>query len=317
MYLLSIIFYLILFFQVRAISLNILSEDEVRNFRIIDSAIKHDGSDANIRIITDGKNNYILKQINDSSLDEQFLLINDLIASTIGIEAGIAVNAVSLIPYDVGSGLKKYPDRAATIHTYIPGRDLEHELPDFLPEDFNIQQRVINPNSEWQKKYPLSEHRQGLARGVLESMYCHEQLAPIVAFDMFIGNSDRSLPNLFYDNKTYSFYGIDHAAAFDKQLSIIACYRIKELMQTHYFKNLSAQQRKGLKLFRNFLVQLQKNNDPKDITKTMTGLVSYLGQYAENNNQLLGRIEYHSRIMKKNYIDSFELISLLNQLICD
>jgi len=135
----------------------IFFENDLKAFWLVDDRIIHSGTDAYIRIVADGNALFILKQICDESLDEQFLLMNDCLASTIGYQCGININQVSFIPYNVGAHLKKYPERAATLHSYVPGVDLESCTIDFLSVDFSLQQRVVDKGSPWQKKYPVSK----------------------------------------------------------------------------------------------------------------------------------------------------------------
>jgi hypothetical protein len=84
----------------------------------------------------------------------------------------------------------------------------------------------VNLDSPWQKKYPLAWDEQGLTGSIIETMSMHVTLPYLVALDTFIGNSDRSLPNIFYDKKSNTFYGIDHAAAFTRALASFAYDRL-------------------------------------------------------------------------------------------
>jgi len=61
-------------------SVKILFDNDLRDYYILDAQISHTGTDAAIRKISNGFEVYILKQIHGPSLDEQFLLINDVIA---------------------------------------------------------------------------------------------------------------------------------------------------------------------------------------------------------------------------------------------
>src|SRR5947209_1461523 len=175
-----------------SINIKILMDKDFINFSIVQSNINHTGTDAVIRKITDGNKTYILKQIKDPLLDEQFLLVNDCIASSIGIQSGIPINEVAFIPYNMGTTLKVFPERAATLHSFISGTELEQELPSFLEDNFTLQQKVINPNSVWQKNDPIDEFEQGLTKVIIESMSNNSDLARIVALDTMIGNCDRS-----------------------------------------------------------------------------------------------------------------------------
>jgi hypothetical protein len=297
-----------------SLPIKILLTNDLEAFSVIEETIVHTGSDAYIVKVTDGKNIYILKQINDSSIDEQFLLINDCVSSTIGTANGISVNAVSFIPFDVAPHLKPYPDRAATLHVIVNGKDLESELPDNLLEHFTLHQRVVNPNSPWQKKYPLADNQQGLDKTIIESMSLHKDLSALVALDTFIGNSDRSLPNIFYDKKSNSFYGIDQAAAFTKKLPLLACERLQELVSQDYFLSCDAKIIHSLRPYRYTLSKLRVIK-PDSIVEAIQELVPHLAFQASLNADVINRVSYHRDIIEKNYAASAKLITLIDKIL--
>lgn len=295
--------------------IKVLSESDLSNFNCVETQVSHTGTDAFIRKVTDGKSVYILKQIRDSSISEQFLLINDAVASNIGYHAGVKVNNVFFIPYSVANHLKYYPNQAATLHEYVKGVDLEQAFPDHLQKDFNIQQRVINPDSEWQKKYPLKANMQGMNIDVIENMCCHENLALLAALDTFIGNCDRSLPNIFYDQCNKVFSGIDQAAAFSKKLAKFACDRFKEYINDGYFYKCSVNVKNGLKLYRNTLVKLKDKFAPHIIINSINSLVIHLCPNASLNSQVRNRLRFHTSLLEDNYLFVLELIALLDQIL--
>jgi hypothetical protein len=292
----------------------ILSDMDICDFYIIDSNVLHTGIDAHIQKITDGVHIYILKQINDPSMHEQFLLINDVIASTIGHDAGINVNEVFFIPCTVGKNLKMYPERAATLHILIPGKDLQQEMPDYLPDDFSVHQRCINTQSPWQQKWPLSEHQQGLIKKIIKSMSLHEDLPPIIALDIFVGNVDRSEPNIFYDKKNNHFYGIDQAAVFGKNLAAFAYERLNELIRKGYFLKCDTKIICRLREYRIVLFRLKERMKPFMIIQAMQELLPYLGQNVSADEQVQSRMHDQSKIVEDSYYSVLELISLLDQI---
>lgn len=298
-----------------ALSVKVLSEVDVASFSVINESISHGGTDASIRKVTDGTTIYILKQIVRSDLNEQWLLINDCIASTVGCEVDVPLNEVFFIPYFVGSHLKMYPERAATLHMYVPGYDVESMHPQFLLPDFSVHQRVINTNSVWQKQYPLAVHKQGLSVLCIESMSLHESLPLVVALDTFVGNGDRSKPNLFYDEKSNYFYGIDHAAAFSKQLPLLACERLKELVHKNYFKECNKMVIQSMRKYRDTLQELYMNNKPFVMIEAMHTLVFSLDAPASYDRAVQERLEWHSTVIKNNYAVTKELIALLDQIV--
>jgi len=296
---------------------NILTQASLTNCFILDASKKTNSSDAVTRTVTINGIPSIIKQIIHESLDEQFLLINDYLASNIGCSMRIHVNHVSLIPATINHPAKIFPERAATIHTIVPGKDIETVRPDFLPEWFMIQQRICDPNSPWQKKWPLSENEQGLAKMAIQSMNLHPDLPALIALDTFLGNSDRSYPNTFYDGISNHFYGIDQAAAFHTPLAQHACNRIKELMETHYFKQCTPDILKSLKMYRDTLKQLYIAYRPKDITQAMHIIANYVTtkHNLASNEILENRIQAHRKIIEENYTAIKQLIDLIDEVV--
>jgi hypothetical protein len=298
-----------------ALPVKILTQQQIDKFYILDSNIVHTGSDASIQKVTDGSNIYILKQIHNESMNEQFLLINDAIASTIGYDAGIHVNEVFFIPYTNAKHIKIYPDRAATLHSYISGKDLEQELPVYLTDDFIIHQRIINVESIWQKRWPLHEHQQGFTQIILENMSLHEDLPPIVALDTFLGNSDRSLPNIIYNKSNNHFYGIDQAAVFGNNLAAIAHKRLKELLETDFLLTSDSKIINSLQEYQKALLHLREKNIPSAIIQNMQELLPYLGPNSLQNDLIDRRIKHETRIINNSYESILELILLIDQII--
>lgn len=197
--------------EAKQIAVPIITQEQADALWPIEEKIEHTGTDAWVQKVTDGKNIFIIKQINDDS-DEQFLLINDVVASAIGCAAGVPVNAVSFIPYTVGAHLKKYPGRAATLHVYIAGYDLEPPFPSFISNSFTLHQRI---NAPQRQKKVVADNQQGITRAIIESMSINRSFSRLCAFDTFVGNIDRS-PNIRYrvNQMGPEFYGIDQACAF-------------------------------------------------------------------------------------------------------
>jgi hypothetical protein len=186
-------------------------------------------------------------------------------------------------------------------------------LPKNLPENFSIHQRCINKQSVWQKKWPLLENQQGLTKNIIESMSLHKDLPPIVALDTFVGNVDRSLPNIFYDGKNNHFYGIDQAAVFGKNLARLANDRIKELLDEGYFKTCDSQIINGLRVYKKTLVELLEINMPLMIVQSMQELLLHLGSDPLINDDF-SRMHFQAKIINDNYYSLLELVLLLDQI---
>lgn len=291
----------------------VLTEKDLKHFSVIEKSMHHTGTDACINKVSDGKNIYIVKQITDPSTPEQLLLVTDAICSTIGTACAIQVNHVSFIPYNVGAHLKIYPDRAATLHTYVSGTDLESSMPKALADkDFTLHQRIIKKDCPWQKKYPVASNRQGLTQDIIESMSFHKALPSLVALDTFIGNADRSLPNILYDEQKNSFFGIDHAAGLHTVLAFESCERIQELIRDDYFKICSTEIKNSLQLYKNSLVQLAHAFNPPIVRKMLDHLATYVCYDALHNEDIVKDIAHFNNIFERNFAKINELIALLN-----
>ena len=274
-------------------------------------------SDAAVKLVQDDNGKlYVLKQIKDEEIEEQFLLIRDLIASHIGVLCGIPLNKVLLISAQQCSDIKIYPHRAASLHVFCEGQDLEENQPSFLQEQFSLQQRFCNPNTIW-RKIPIQEHHQGLTYDVITSMAMHGDLIKIVAFDTFVGNSDRSLPNIFYDANQRHFYGIDQAAAFnEKNLPKIAYDRLNELEEKEYFKTCDYKIIEALKIYRNTLQVLHEKIQPEYVQALFEKYFLSINVGEENHSFIKRKVDWHVQNFKDNWNSTISLIKSLDK-ICE
>lgn len=259
-----------------------------------------DSSDAAVKLVKKGDSFFILKQIVDADPDEQFLLVRDFVASQIAEKCGIPMNKVSFIHAEEHCPAKFYADRAATIHTVAPGKSIEDAFPEFLPQNFSLHQRICNPDSPWQQKNPLKEEDQGLTVQIITSMALHEDLPKIAAFDTFVGNADRSRPNIFHDKQNNRFCGIDNAAAFNnKNLAESAKKRLEELSISDYqCKKI----RDGLEIYIRTLLDLIEKIDIENIEADLVSYAVAVGCSPE-------RGKFHARAFAANVNSVENLIS--------
>lgn len=249
----------------------------------------------------DEGNAYVLKQIKDLDPSEQFLLVVDATANQIGYRLGISVNRVQVIPPGIdfpGKSLKDYP---ATLHTKVEGISAE----DLLPwEGFTIHQKVRKPNSWMYKKWgPLNEAQKGLTQAVIKTISQHPDLQKIVALDTFVGNSDRSNPNIFYDHKNHQFYGIDMAASFGTHLALIAH---NQLMSSH--------PKIALPMFLETLEKLYNQIPPECMNELMNQYTKEAGFHDHdhlNTQEVWERATFHKRMFRENYSHVPNLIEAL------
>lgn len=255
-------------------------------------------ADCGLRVVEDSKGTrYLIKWILSPDPDEQALLVIDCCAAQMAEELSIPVNQVRLLPPCEEHGL-------ATLHKWAPGRACDEQVP---WEGFSLQQRYREPGSlQWQRWGPLDATKCGLSRTVIYHMSRHPDLPVIAALDTFLGNADRSLPNLFYDEETDRFMGIDMAASFRRPLAEIAIERLEELVT----EGFSEAELAGLHIYRNTLQRLAEATPPA----RMEACLQSLGQEAELLDRA-GRLQRASRHFEANYKDVLRLISLLDGIL--
>ena len=301
--------------QAQNLPIKVVSAQQASKLKVVQAHLVHHGVDACVSKVTDGKNFYILKQINDPSFEEQFQLITDTVVSTMGNSAGVHVNEVSFIPYNVGNHLKTYKNRAATLHAFIDGVDTETEHPAFLPQDFRIQQRINCPGVEDKKK--LDELR-GLRLLTLMSISYHKDLPGIVALDTFSGNFDRNRSNLMYNARLNQFFGIDQAMAYTvnvPSLPLIATYKLGMLIDQGYFDTCPQTVLSGLLNYKNVLVQLYETMRPKMIADMIQSLIPYLDSNQIRTQHEDEYIGYFIANIHDNHTNSLHLIILLDEIV--
>lgn len=258
----------------------------------------------------EGKQN-IVKQIKEPSADEQFLLVIDAVACSIAETMKLPVNQVTLIYPDVLFEGKKFQDRPASLHTLAPGISAEEKLP---WADFDIHQKLRKKDSwKWEKWGSLSDGETGLSPTVIHHMSLHPALAALVALDTYTGNADRSRPNIFYDEKTNSFCGIDMAAAFNSPLAKAACFQIDRVIKKEIC--LSQGEMFALNRYRLTLQTLIQNFPSEVICELLDQYGKHAGFYPGSTlytQDVQDRIAYHKKMIRQNYQDSLYLINKLN-----
>ncbi|MEM8727525.1 MAG: hypothetical protein AAGE99_02265 [Chlamydiota bacterium] len=234
---------------------------------------------------------YVLKQIKDLDPSEQFLLVVDATANRIGRSLGIAVNRVKIIPAETAFPGKKINGYPATLHTEAGGKSAEEALP---WNGFTVHQRYRKPGSRMEKRWgPIPPNRRGLTIEVMENISHHEELQKIVALDTFVGNSDRSLSNIFYDVKKERFCGIDMAASFSTDLAFIA------------YKQLTRCDPKiELAVFLEMLHRLYRQVTPDFMARLIDAYADEAGfrdrDYL-NTVEVRERATFHKRMFRDNY----------------
>lgn len=255
---------------------------------------------------------YVLKQIIHEDEIQQFKLIIDKTASDIGSTCGIPIPNSWLIYPNRDHPAKVYPSRAAILQTKAPGIACEHTAL------FDIQQRSREPLTakRMERRYGLLQPQDtGLTLTVIEGMSHHPDLAKLCAFDTFINNPDRSPPNLFFDEASPAYQGIDHFSAFsDYDLARYAVFQLTGL-QSHHF---SKQEIDGLTIYRDTLNSLVTQFSAQGIYNLiLNNLTELYASQTELSEEIKMRLKYHERVIYSNYENIKELISYLENLISD
>lgn len=266
-----------------------------------------------ISIVENSGKKSIVKQIKDRSADEQFLLVIDAVACSIAEEMKIPNNHVILIKSDAPLEGKKLQNLPASLHSFAPGVSTEEKSP---WTDFTIHQQLREEGSwKWNKWGPLSKEETGLTPVVIYHMSLHPDLADIVALDTYTGNADRSRPNIFFEEKTHSFCGIDMAAAFNSHLPKTAIFHIDRIIKKKIV--LSPEEIVALNRYSLTLQQLIQNFPPDVICERLEQYAAQAGFYQGSvlyNQEVQDRIAYHKKVIRQNYQDTLYLITLLDLL---
>ena len=286
-------------------SIYIISEDDLRDWFVVDQQVFNEGTTAQVQIVSNGKDLFLVKQIINNSLEKQFSLILDCIASTIGRQNNIPVNQVFFIPYDVGSHIKKDRQKAATLHDYIPARSIKNIGK--ISSHFTLCQKQPRPE---QDNYVTS----GLTKKVIESMALHADLAMICALDTFCANSDRRDSNILYDKVSHAFYGIDQANSFNNSSSAQTCDTLTKLQRQKYFNDYSTQILTGVQIYKQTLQHLCSYIIPEAIVMAIHNLVPHLAPLAQNNLKVKNELIVCERAIYENYTNVLKIIAILDSI---
>ncbi len=262
-----------------------------------------------VRFINDGSGNHFIVKQKRIFLDAHFRVITEMLAAYMANSLGIPSQHVRILPAGrsfPGKVLDKWP---ATIHSFVPGRQL-------CKLKSNCPYRSLYLKQSNTTK--LSKEHRGLSRRVIANMSLHPDLPLILALDTFIGNIERHSANCFYDEKGDHFYAIDMDKIYSgsrEKLNLcsrFACYQIKRMLKNESLE-ISVEEVEGLKIYQQTLIKLVKFFPPKIImekTHQFANLAGYnfqLPYFYRSIEDLL----YKVRVV---YKDVEELIILLDTL---
>jgi hypothetical protein len=248
---------------------------------------------------------YVVKHIKDPNPDEQFLLVIDTLACYIAQNLGVRINAVEVHAPGTFIAQITNKDFPATLHELVYGEPLGSSSSCY--NDIDIHQRKIA------KEGTQCDARRGLTLNVIQSMARHPDLPSIVAFDTFVGNADRSQPNIFYDQQTDHFCGIDLSASWCSLLGFYALRNLQTLEAKNYV--FSDAERVALKHYAATLRQLLQQFSPESCATLLDHFANQAGFCRGSNlyNQdVEARICFHKNTMVKNYEHCADLVQFLH-----
>jgi hypothetical protein len=175
-----------------------VSQKEFSQFRQVKDVRHKSGVNTSFFVESPNGDRKVFKQALRS---EAISVASEVLASEIGLQAGIKVNRSRLIPAAARSEFKA-AGNVATLHDLVPGRAVI-DLKRSKWADTDIQM------SSW-ASYNFD---------ALLNATQHQDLAKLLAFDTFVANSDRHSGNLFYDPRK-GFHGIDLGYSFGEPVAI-------------------------------------------------------------------------------------------------
>ncbi len=259
-----------------------------------------DEPNSHISIIQDTVGNkFLVKQ--SKHVERKLGLVAEVVAAYIAYSIGLPVNSVYLIPSWVDIPGKSMQRKPATLHTFVPGRTLSRPGPyNFI----HIQQLCY---------YYHPPEKRGLRRSIITHMSLHKDLPPIVAFDTFVGCSDRKRKNLMYDKETDTFYLIDLEKAFQSGLAKLACNRIHHMI--HSNEHFTQKEIIGIRRYRETLALLINSFSPNKVCN-MIDVVMYLSGFNWPTSTIDHSItEQYKKTFTKNYAEAQKLLHLLDKFI--
>ncbi len=236
------------------------------------------------------KEKYCVKQY--CAAAKIFSSLKEVLISGIAESANVPVNRVRLIPAATFFLGKLYKERIATLHTFIPGKSLK---------ETSQYSRVSI------KQFKPKDKILGITRSIIDHMSLSPNLAQIVALDTFTGSINHSRVNIFFDEESNDFYGIDLEKAFLKNLGHLAYENIKKMYAEEKFTSCQID---ALKIYHDTLKQLIAKNPPSDICRKFDVLVK-----TTNLNNKRNSVKKCKVMIFQNYNSAKKLVKLLDNII--
>ncbi len=275
------------------------------------SVIKHRLT--RVLIIKDRRGNkYCVKQMKDRRVSgrRDYRLIIESFCSYIAETIDAPINVVEIIPKDIEFIGKIIEGRLASLHTFAHGKQLDHPGPYY---HLNLRRHFIRLTNAEKHGLVSQKVKEGFMLSMITEISRHHQLPIIVALYTFIGNRDCGHCNLFYDQKTDQFSGIDMEKSFLKELS-------QKLYQffVGILDNLSVQlnnsQLKTLILYRNTLKELLQKNKPEFLRKLLDKII-IKSKIDLSSKEICNQIRIYKSNIDKMYISANKLVKVLDNMI--
>ena len=268
------------------------------------------GSDADyIFLQDDKKQEWIYKQVSDTSPDDQIVIVWESIASEIALALDIPINQAFLVSPHDSFEYRLMPKYPGSLHLKVQGQSAHNSLP---WEGFDVHQKIRSPFMI-KRLGALPREQIGLRKVIIENIAKHPDLAKLVALDTYLGNNDRSDLNVFYNAKTNEFYGIDMGNCLMGNLPLYAKENLERLFEEKAV--FSDEEKKGLALYKKTLQALTLQFPSKKIIEIL-GLSLEKGGFTKQNS-ILWNEDVENKINKwkfqieENYQSTLKLISFL------
>ena len=175
---------------------------------------------------------------------------------------------------------------------------------DKIPDQININIRQKN----------------GLNLQILQTCSKHPDLIKIAALDTFINNRDRSAPNLFYDQITDHYCGIDHLAAFSDYEGPQLLSSLTSEFVERYLGVFTKEQQKALILYKDILKNLYDNFSPEVIIKEIYSALKYFSNqyqlcHSDYKITVEQKINNTCNRITKNHDETRNLLKVLDESI--
>lgn len=255
---------------------------------------------------------WIYKQITEPSPEDQIDIVLETFASDICSAIDFPINYVKMISNQDTFAHRIFQNYPGSLHLKVAGQSIEEKTP---WDDFDLHQKFRTPFMI-ASKGPLKPAQTGLRREVIATMAKHSDLIKLVALDTYLGNIDRSNPNVFYDAQKDRFYGIDMGNCLMGNLAYCAKERLEVFFQEPEF--FSKAELTALEDYRNALILLSSRFPPNEMQAILQKNL-LKGGFNENspllwNEDVERKVNKWTKFLEKNYEDTLVLIDYLEDI---